>query len=333
MSVVRRREFITLFGGAAAWPLAANAQQPSTSPPKRPIIGFLAGGSKVANERYYSGFPEGMRGFGYLEGRDYAFEGRYAEGDLTRLPLLAEELIRLKPDVLLAGPTVAVVAANQVTASVPIVGINITDPVGRGLAASHARPGGNVTGILTRIEGLPGKQLEIAHDLLPAISKIGALVNPIDPSTGVQQRETDAAAAKFGVSLVRAEARAPGELGAAFELLARERVDIVVVFGDVMFLAARRQIAALALAARLPTIYNFREHVEDGGLICHGINLKENYRRGAYFVDRILKGEKPANLPIEFPTKVELIINLATAKALGLEIPPTLLARADEVIE
>jgi ABC-type uncharacterized transport system substrate-binding protein len=210
---MKRRQFITLLGGAAAWPLAARAQQPSTSPPKRPIIGFLAGGSKVANERYYSGFPEGMRGFGYLEGRDYAFEGRYAEGVLTRLPLLAEELIRLKPDVLLAGPTVAVVAANQVTASVPIVGINITDPVGRGLAASHARPGGNVTGILTRIEGLPGKQLEIAHDLLPAISKIGALVNPIDPSTGVQQRETDAAAAKFGVSLVRAEARAPGELG------------------------------------------------------------------------------------------------------------------------
>src|SRR5262249_34040873 len=330
---MRRRDFIKVIASSiAAWPLAALAQ-PSTSPPKRPLIGFLAAGSKVVNERYYSGFPEGMRAFGYLEGRDYAFEGRYAEGDRTRLPLLAEELVRLKPDIVLAGPTVAVLAANKAMASVPIVGINMTDPVGLGLVASEARPGSNVTGILTRVEGLPGKQLEIAHDLLPAVGKIGVLVNPNDPSTAVQQRETEAAAAKFGFSLVRAEARPPGELGAAFELFARERVDIVVVFGDVMFIAARRQIAAFALVARLPTIYNFREHVEDGGLICHGINLRENYRRGAYFVDRILKGEKPANLPIEFPTKVELIINLATARALGLTVPPTLLARADEVIE
>ena len=209
----------------------------------------------------------------------------------------------------------------------------MTDPVGMGLVASEARPGTNVTGILTRVQGLPGKQLEIARDLVPSVGKIGVLVNVNDPGNVVQQREAEVAATTLGVSLALVGVSASEEIGPAFERFVRERANIVAVFGDPMFLAMRRQIAAYALASHLPTVYNFREHVEDGGLISYGISLRENYRRGAYFVNRILKGEKPADLPVEFPTKLEMVVNQATAKALGLAIPPSILVRADEVIE
>jgi putative tryptophan/tyrosine transport system substrate-binding protein len=324
-----RRKFITLLGGAAAvWPVAAQAQQAA-----RPLIVFLAAGSKAANMRIYSGFPQGMRELGYLENRDYMFEPRYADGNVTRLPALANELLQLKPNMILAGPSVAVVAAKQATDTIPIVGINMTNPVGLGLVRSEARPGTNVTGILTRLEGLSAKQLEVAHDLLPGVAKIGLLGDVGDPSTPMQQHETEAAAGKLKLNFISVQVPAADAIEEAFETFGRERVGLVVVFGSVMFLTARRQIAALGLAARLPTICQFREHVEDGSLISYGINLRENYRRGAYFVDRILKGEKPGDLPIEFPTKVELVINVAVAKALRLAIPPTLLARADEVIE
>ena len=327
---IGRRELLVaaLGGAAAALPLAARAQ-----PAARPLIVFLAAGSKAANTRYYSGFPQGMRELGYMENRDYMFEARYADGELARLPVLAKELLQLKPNVILAGPTAAVVAAKQATDTIPIVGINVTDPVGFGLATSEARPGTNVTGILTRVEGLSAKQLELAQDLLPGVAKIGLLIHAGDPASPVQQREIEAAAAKLKLNLTSVQVAAADALEEAFETFARERVGLVVVFGSVMFLAASRQIAAFALAARLPTICNFREHVEDGSLISYGINLRENYRRGAYFADRILKGDKPGDLPIEFSTKVELVINVAIAKALRLIIPPTLLARADEVIE
>ena len=325
---MRRREFITYLSGVAAWPLAVRAQQAA-----RPLIVFLAAGSKAANTRYYSGFPQGMRELGHLENRDYIFEPRYADGDAARLPTLAKELLQLKPNIILAGPTVAVVAAKRATDTIPIVGINVTNPVELGLVTSEARPGTNVTGILTRVEGLSAKQLEVAHDLLPGAAKIGLLIHAGDPANAVQQGEIEAAAAKLKLNFTSVQVPAADALEEAFKTFARERVGLVVVSGDAMFLAARRQIAAFALAARLPTICNFREHVEDGGLISYGINLRENYRRGAYFVDRILKGDKPGDLPIEFPTKVELVINVAIAKALHLTIPPTLLARADEVIE
>ena len=274
-----------------------------------------------------------MRELGHLENRDYIFEPRYADGDAARLPTLAKELLQLKPNIILAGPTVAVVAAKRATDTIPIVGINVTNPVELGLVTSEARPGTNVTGILTRVEGLSAKQLEVAHDLLPGAAKIGLLIHAGDPANAVQQGEIEAAAAKLKLNFTSVQVPAADALEEAFKTFARERVGLVVVSGDAMFLAARRQIAAFALAARLPTICNFREHVEDGGLISYGINLRENYRRGAYFVDRILKGDKPGDLPIEFPTKVELVINVAIAKALHLTIPPTLLARADEVIE
>jgi ABC-type uncharacterized transport system substrate-binding protein len=326
---MRRREFITLLGGAAvAWPCNGLAQ----SPPKRPLIGFLGAGSKAAGTRYYGGFPLGMREIGYLEGRDYGIEDRYADGDVSRLPLLAEELVRLKPDVIVAATTPGVLAAKQATASIPIVGVNWTDPVGFGLVASEARPGTNVTGVLFRLEGLTGKLVEIALDLMPGTSKIGVLVDPI-PWVMPQRREVEVAAGKSAVSIEPVDIRSVDEIGAAIQTFIRERASIVIVLASPMFVNASRRIATFALASRLPTIYNFREQVEDGGLISYGTDLRQNYRRAAYFVDRILKGEKPGNLPIEFPTKVELVVNATTAKAIGVTIPPTLLARADEVIE
>jgi len=275
----------------------------------------------------------GLQDFGYVEGRDYGVENRYADGDASRLPLLAEELVRLNPDVIVASTTNGTLAAKQATANIPIVGVNLTDPVGFGLIVSEAHPGTNVTGILFRLEGLTAKQVEIALDLMPGASNMGVLVDVDNPANMLQRREVEAAAGKLGVSITAVDVRTVEEAGAVIQTLVRERASIVVVLASAMLLNARRQIASFALASRLPTVFNFREHVEDGGLISYGIDLRQNYRRGAYFVDRILKGEKPGDLPIEFPTKVELVFNATTAKAIGLTIPPTLLARADEVIE
>ena len=274
-----------------------------------------------------------MRALGYLEGRDYGFEERYADGDASRLPLLAEELVRLKPDVIVAPTTPGVLATKQATASIPIVGVNLTDPVGFGLVKSEARPGANVTGILYRLEGLTEKQVELALDLVPGASKIGILVDVTNPSNMLQRREVEAAAGKSGVSTATVDVRTVDEISAAIQTFVHERASVVLVLASTLFVNARRRIAAFALASRLPTVFNFREHVEDGGLISYGIDLRQNFRRAAYFVDRILKGEKPGDLPVEFPTKVELVVNLTTAKAIGLTIPPNLLALADEVIE
>jgi putative tryptophan/tyrosine transport system substrate-binding protein len=317
-----RREFITLLGGAAtAWPCNVLAQ----SPLKRPLIGLLFSSSRAAGARYYSGFPVGMRELGYLEGRDYRVEDRYGDGDASRLPLLAEELVRLKPDVIVAATTPGVLAAKQATASIPVVGVNMTDPVGFGLVTSEARPGANVTGVLYRLEGLTAKQVEIALDLMPGTSKIGILVDVNNPANTVQRHEIEAAAGKSGVSTAAVDVRTVDEIDTAIQAFVREHASIVIVLAAAMFLNARRRIASFALASRLPTVYNFREHVEDGGLISYGIDLHQNYRRSAYFVDKILKGLKPGDLPVEFPTKVELVVNVTTAKAIGLTVPPTLL--------
>ncbi len=327
---MRRREFIAmLLASAALRPFDASAEALS----KRPTVGFLGGGSKAANRQFYDSLPQGLRDLGYIEGRDYVFADRYADGDVARLPALAQELVRLAPDVIVAAPGAAVLAARQATASIPIVGVNMNDPVGTGLVANEARPGSNVTGVLVRVPGQAGKQLEIARDAVAGASRIGVLGNLDEPSNVLQWRETESAAAKSGVTLSLVEVRTADEIGPAFGKLASERAGVVIVLGQVTFVTMRRQIAAFALSARLPTVYSFREHVEVGGLISYGINLRANYRRAAFYVDRILKGEKPADLPVEFPTKIELVVNLATAKALGLTIPTSLLARADEVIE
>ena len=326
---MKRRKFLGLLGGATPLPLVARAQQPSAMP----VIGFLGSSSKTDTQQYISDFLRGMREFGYVEERSYTMQQRYAEGDLSRLPLLVQELLHLQPQVIVADSTPGTLAAKKVTPDVPIVGLNMTDPVGLGLVVSEAHPGTNVTGTLIRVEGLAGKLLEIARDLVPGVKKIGCLVNSSNPSNLVQRREAESVAAKLGVSFAPVEVRHSDELGPAFETFVTEGVKIVVVFTNALFITARRQIAAFALASRLPTIYARRDFVEDGGLISYGISQRETYHRAAYYVDRILKGEKAADLPIEFATKLELVINAATAKAIGLVVPPTLLARADEVIE
>lgn len=328
---MRRRDFVTLIGcgAAAAWPFAAAAQQPTT-----PLIGFLLPGSKVASKRFFDGFPLGMEQRGYLEGRDYVLEARYADGDFARLPFLAKELLRLKPNVLVAGTSSAALAVKRVTDSTPIVGINLVDPVGMGLVNSEARPGTNVTGTLQYLPGLAGKQVELLRDLIPNMTNIGVLASASSPAfNAAQQKEAEVTAAKWRISSTLRTVSTADEIGPAFHTFVQERVNGVVVLRDVLLLALRQQIAAFALASHMPTIYGFREGVESGGLLSYGIDLRAAYMRAAYYVDRILKGDKPADLPIEFPTKLELILSMATAKALGLTVPPTLLARVDEVIE
>ncbi len=322
------REFIALVGGATAWSFAVRAQQQAM-----PVIGFLGSSSKAATQQDFSSFSHGMREFGYDEERNCVIEQRYADGNSSRLPQLTDELLNLQPKVIVADSTPGTIATKRATSTIPIVGLNLTDPVGLGLVASEAHPGTNVTGTLIRVEGLPGKLLEIALDLVPKVNKIGLLLNADNPSNIVQRREAEVAAARLGVSFAAVEVRDVSELGPAFQTFVREGTKIVVVFTDALLINARRQIAELALKTRLPTIYGRRDFVDDGGLISYGISQRETYNRAAYFVDRILKGEKPADLPIEFSTKLGLVINKKTANTLGLTIPPGVIAIADEVIE
>jgi putative ABC transport system substrate-binding protein len=326
---MRRREFITLIGGAAAWPLTARAQ----APVRRPRITFLGGSQPRPTAKVADAFIEGMRALGYTEGRDFEMEYRWAEGYLERLPALAEESVRRGTDVIVVGNVQSCVASRDATKTIPIVCALLDDPVGLGLIKSDAKPGGNVTGLLASLPGLPAKQLELVRDLLPGATRIGLLVNPTNVSDLNQRQEMETIGAAVAVTLIPVETRTPEDLDPVFPALARERVDVVIVLRDPLFFTQRRTIAAAALAARLPTLYAFREAVDDGGLISYGINISQNFRRSADYVAKILKGAKPGDLPVEFPTKLELVINLPTAKALGLTVPPTLLARADEVIE
>jgi putative ABC transport system substrate-binding protein len=327
---MRRRTFLGIAAGSVvAWPRGGPAQPLS----KWALIGFLGTSSKSAGARYYDGFPLGLRELGYLHGRDYLLEERYADGEAAKLPLLAQQLVQLNPDVIVVSNTAATLAARRATDRIPIVCGTIIDPVGLGLIASEARPRGNVTGILMRLDGLTGKQVDFALNLVPGATKIGVLGNPSNPAHAVQVRDAEVAAAKLGLTLVSVEVRTPEEIGAAFQTIVHANVDIVVVLLDAMLITMRRQIAAFALVARIPTVFGQSEHVEDGGLISYGINQFESFRRAAYYVDRILKGARPADLPVEFPTKLELVINLATAKALGIKVPPNLLAITDRVIE
>jgi putative ABC transport system substrate-binding protein len=330
---LKRREFITLLGGAVtsscAWPSAAFAQGLA----KRPRIAFLGGSLPGPAVKASGAFIEGMRALGYAEGRNFDMEYRWAEGHMERLPALAQELVRGGADVIVAPNTQAAVASRDATKTIPIVCPLLDDPVGLGLIISDARPETNVTGLLTSLPGLPAKQLELARDLIPGAASIALLVNPTNVSDLNQRQETETAATAMAVKLAIVEARTPEDIDPIFPALARERVDVVIVLRDPMFFSQRRTITAAALATRLPTIFAYREFADDGGLISYGINLPENLRRAADYVVKILKGAKPGDLPVEFPTKLELVINLPTAKALGLTVPPTLLARADEVIE
>jgi putative ABC transport system substrate-binding protein len=329
---MRRRHFITLIGGAAAaWPLAARGQVSR----KRPLIGRLSFASRDTPllVRYINGFLSGMRELGYVEGRD--FDITYAMADFHRdqLPRVAAELVNLAPDVIVAGATLEAAAAAKATATIPIVVAVVADPIALGFTTSDARPTGNLTGIMPYVKGLPAKQLELARELVPGATRIGLLDDVIDPKSPPQRQEIEAAGRGLEIEIVPAEVRTAADIDAAYQTFASARVQAVVVEQSGMFVFARQPIAQAAASKRLPTVYGYREHVDAGGLISYGINLDWCYHRSAYYVDRILKGAKPSDLPIEFPTNVELVINLKTAKALGITVPSSLLVRADEVIE
>jgi putative ABC transport system substrate-binding protein len=330
---VRRRQFITLLGGAAAaWPLAARAQQVGR---KRPLIGRLSTGSKDVPPvaRYIDRFLAGMRELGYVEGRDFDMTYAMADFDADRLPQVTAELVKLAPDVILAGGTLEAVAARKATTTIPIVVAALADPVALGFAMSDARPTGNVTGITPYVKGLPAKQLELAREVVPGATRIGLVDDVTDPKAHPQRQEIEAAGRTLDIEIVPAEVRTAADIDAAYQALASAGVQAVVVEQSNMLLFARQSIAEAAASKRLPTVYGYREHVDAGGLISYGADLKWCAHRTAYYVDRILKGAKPSDLPIEFPTQLELVINLKTAKALGLQISPMLLVRADEVIE
>jgi putative tryptophan/tyrosine transport system substrate-binding protein len=325
---VKRRDFIALLGGAAAWPLAARAQQH-----EMPLVGILCAGTAEALERDLASFREGMRQLGYVEGSNVRFEFRFAEGYLERLPALAMEVVHLSPRVIVSTPLPAHLAVRKATSTIPIVMASGADPVGFGLVASLSHPGGNVTGLANFAEILAAKQIDLLREMLPRLARIGLLVNVTNQLHVPQLRQTKLAAEAADMLLVPVEVGSSDELEAAFKTLGTERVEALLVPPDTAFHSRRMQIAELAARTRLPAIYGYREHVEDGGLISYGPDIRDQYHRAATYVDKVLRGTPPADLPVEQPTKIELVINLNTARALGLELPATLLARADEVIE
>jgi ABC-type uncharacterized transport system substrate-binding protein len=328
---MKRREFITLLGGAtAAWPLAARAQQPAA---KVPRIGFLGNSTAALEANLVGPFRDGLRALGYEEGRNIAIEYRWAEGKYERFPALIAELIALNVDVIVTAGTPASLAVKQATASIPLVMIAVGEPVATGLVASLARPGGNITGVTSISPEIEGKRLELLREVVANISHIAVFWNASSPVQVIQERETQAAAQVLGLKMLSLGVRTLQEIEDAFAAIVKEQAGALLVLADRLFLHHRTLIMEFAAQHRLPGVHAYRELVEAGGLMSYGPSYAEMHRRAATYVDKILKGEKPADLPVERPVKFELVVNLKTAKALGLEIPPMLLARADEVIE
>jgi len=327
---MRRREFIAVLGGAmTAWPLGAIAQQQSTIP----RVGYLFSFTPSEDTRLWEACRQGLRELGYIEGRNISIEARWADGSHKRLPDLVGDLLSRKVDVLVAAATPASVAAKAATSTTPIVIVAVADPVRVGLVASLARPGGNVTGLSLLTPELSGRRLQMITEMLPQLTRVGVLANPDNLSYAVFLDETMSAAQQIGAQIQPFHARNPDQIEQAFQSATRNNLQALVVFDDPVIWSHRKQLVALAAKTRLPVMYGYSEFVSDGGLISYGPHRPDMYRRTAAYVDKILKGDKPANLPVEQPTKFELVINLKTAKALGLTAPPSLLARADEVIE
>jgi len=327
----RRRFMAVIAGGFLAAPLAAEAQPAG----KVPRIGFLGGRTPSDTSPLLDAFRQGLHELGWVEGQNIVLDYRFAEGRFDRLPDLAAEVVRLKVDIIVAaGGTPTAAAAKNATGTIPIVMIAVRDPVGTGLIASLARPRGNVTG-LSDSAGLEivGKQLELLKETVPKIRRVAILSNPANLYHPLAIRELNAAPRSLGMQLQLLEARGPNEFDGAFAAMAKERVGALLVLADAMFNLHRTRLADLAAGSRLPAAYGWREYVEAGGLMSYGPSLRDLFRRSATYVDKILKGAKPGDLPVEQPTKFELVINLKTAKALGLTIPPSVLRRADEVIE
>jgi putative tryptophan/tyrosine transport system substrate-binding protein len=326
---MRRRAFIELLGsGIAAWPLAARAQQ---SLSKVPTIGFLAATPSTELERV-AAFVQRLRELSWIDGRNLAIEYRWAEGRPERLAEIAAEFARIKVDVIVTVGTPPTLAAKQATAVIPIVFAAASDPVGTGVVASLARPGGNVTGLSNQVSDTGGKKLELLREVIPGLRRLAILVNVSNPAVALEVGEVQTAARTLGLVVVRSEIRQVGDIASVFDAL-KGRADALYVCADPLVNTHRIRVNSLALGARLATMHGFREYVEAGGLMSYGPNVPDLFRRAAEHVDKILRGSKPGDIPVEQPTKFDLVINLTTAKALGIEIPASLLARADEVIE
>jgi len=326
---VRRREFITLVGSAAAaWPLAARAQQAG----KTYKIGWLSAGS-FERSLALAAFLDALRELGWIEGKAFAFERRYAENRPERLPELAAELVQLNVDVIVGVATLAPLAAKRATTTIPIIMTNAGDPLGTGLVDSLARPGGNVTGMSLMAPDLGGKRLELLKELLPGLARVAVLWNAANPYSARVFKQVQAAGGTLGIEVQSLEMRNPDDFDGAFEVARKQRPDAMITVEDPLTYTYRKRNADFVTGQQLPSLSGLREFVVAGGLMSYGANNADLFRRAAGYVDKILKGAKPADLPVQQPTEFELVINLKTAKALGVTIPPSLLVRADEVIE
>src|SRR3984893_14843504 len=325
---MRRRDFITLVGVAAGWPLTVQAQS------ARATIGVLGAPSSASYVSNVAAINQGLEEAGYVEGTNVTIEYRWADGQYDRLPALASELVEMRVAVIVAiGGAPSVVAAKNATSTIPIVFTMTADPVQLGLVASLNRPGSNITGIAILGVALEAKRLEVLHDLVPAAKIIGVLVNPKNPQVEIQTNQLAAASRTAGQEIIQLNASNNLEIDAAFEALADRGVGAVIIGQDTFFTSQPAQFAALARRYAMPAISPWREHVTAGILISYGASITDGYRQAGVYAGRVLKGEKPANLPVVQPTKFEMVINLKTAKALGLTVPPSLLAQSDEVIE
>ena len=323
---MRRREFMTVLGGAAvAWPLAAHAQQPG----KVWRMGFIAHG----HESFYDALFEGLREYGYEEGRNLIVERRYAQGQAERFTEFAAEMVRLNVDIIIVVTTPAALAVKKATTTIPIVHPNAIDPLNTGLIASLAHPGGNLTGGAQLTAEVSAKRLEILKRVVPRLSRVAALWNPANPALVFSWKETQGAARALGVTLQSHEVQGPKDFAAAFAMTADERPDALLVLQDAVTMQQRNEIIDFAIQKRLPSMFQEKGWAVAGGLMSYGENLPSMYRRAAYFVDRIFKGAKAADLPVEQATKFDMVLNLKTAKAIGLTIPDSVLVLADEVIE
>jgi putative ABC transport system substrate-binding protein len=327
---MQRRQFLTLVGGAATWPLAAHAQPQSG---KMSRIGFLGNSTAALEANLVEPFRDGLRALGYEEGRTILIEYRWAEGNYARFPALVAELLAANVDVLVTAGTPAALAIKQATTSVPVVMIAVGDPVGTGLVPSLARPGGNLTGLSSIAPDLEGKRLEILREVVSKLSHVALFINSANPFHSLSVRQAQAAAQALAIKLQLLDVRAAEDLDGAFAAILKERPEALLILADRIFLHNRTRMMDFATRQRLPNVNAYRELIEAGGLMSFGPSYEDMHRRAAIYVDKILKGAKPGDLPVEQPTKFTLVLSLKAAKAIGLDVSPLLLARADEVIE